>query len=133
MEPVHQPVEDDAGEVVRIVVADLQPGENLLALAVDLFRCKCRVPCEIGNEIEREAEAVLHDSRVDEGDVAACPRANRAANRIDRGGDLLGAPGCGALIEKGRRHIRHPGLARWILRAAGPDEQSEADGWLLMM
>ena len=48
-------------------------------------------------------------------------------------GDLLGALGRRALIEKRRREIGDAWLGGRILRAAGPDEEPEADGWLLVV
>ena len=55
MKSVDEPIEDHAGQIVGIVVADLQARQNLLTLAIDLFTGKRRMTREIGHEIERQA------------------------------------------------------------------------------
>ena len=70
VESVDQTVEDDVGNVGGIVVADLQARQHLVALPLDLGRREGRAPRHVGQQIEGEVEAVLHDEDVDETEVA---------------------------------------------------------------
>ncbi len=54
MKPVDQPIEDHAGEIVGIVVADLQARQDLLTLPLDFLGGERRMAREVGHEIERE-------------------------------------------------------------------------------
>ena len=60
MEAVDEPVEHHPGDVVRIVVADLEARQNLLTLPLELLGRELRVPRQIGHHVEPEREAVLH-------------------------------------------------------------------------
>ena len=91
MEAVDQPVEDDVRQELRVVVADPHPRERLLALALDLFLRERRMLRHVRDQIQAEAQAVLHHDRLDVAQVRAGAGAHRAADRVDGIGDLLGA------------------------------------------
>ncbi len=135
MEPVDEPIEDDAGDVIGILVADLQAGEHLLPLALDLLRRERRVAREVRRpDRAPSVEAVLHHHGVDERQIAARAGADRAADRVDRGRRSVSAS-CvrRALIEQRRGERRDARLVRRILRAAGADDQPQADRRLLVV
>ena len=130
---VDEPLEHDAGEIFRIVVADSERRQHLLALQLDLLGCKRRVLGDVGHHVQPHVEAVLHDDRLHEGEFSAGARAEHAADRIDAVLNLLGGLRRRALIEQRRGQRRHARLVRRILRAAGADHQPDADGRLLVM
>ncbi len=133
MKAVNQAVEHHPGDVVRILVADLEPRKNLLPLPLELLGRERRVSRQIGHHVEPECEAVLHHDGVDERQIAARPGADQPANRIDRRGNLLGVFRRRALIEQRGDERRHAGLVGGVLRAAGANDQPEAHGRLLVM
>ena len=103
MEAVHEPVEDHVGDVGRIVVADPQAGQDLVALPLDLRLRKGRPSRHVGEQVEREVEAVLHHEDVDEPEVARRAHAQRAADAVDGAGK---SPGRSALSSPGREAAR---------------------------
>ena len=80
MESVHEAVEHHVGEVFRIVVADAEPREQLLALPVDFFSRKRRVLRNVGHQVEPEGQAVLHHHGIDKGEIGSRAGAQRAAD-----------------------------------------------------
>ena len=106
MEAVDQAIEHHPGYVVRIFVPDLEARQNLLALPLELLGSELRVPRQIGHHIEPEGEAVLHHDCVDEGEIAARPGTDQAADRVDRRGDLLRISRRRSLIEQRRDERR---------------------------
>ncbi len=126
MEPVDQPVEHQARHRVRILVVHAHARQRLLPLAIELLLVKRRAPDDIGQQVEAEGEAVFHHQHVGDRQVAAGAGAERAADGVDGVGNLGGAARAGALVEQRRGQSRHALLARRILRAAGPDQQTQA-------
>ena len=61
---------------------------------------------DVRHQVEPDVQAVLHHDGLDEAEVGAGAGAERAADRIDRVGDLLGRPRRRALIEQRRRQRR---------------------------
>ena len=133
MEPVDQAIEHHPGEVVRVVVTDLQARQDLLPLPFDLLGRERRVAREVRHHVEAERDAVLHHHRVDEREIAAGAGADQTADRIDRGRDLLGIPRRRALVEERRDERRDTRLVGRVLRAAGTDDQPQADRRLLVV
>src|SRR3954447_7943857 len=133
MDAVHQPIEHDAGEVDGIVVAHLQTRQDLLPLAFDLFRRERRASHQLRHEIQSDAEAVLHYRGVNGGEVAGRSRANRAADRVDGGGNLLGTLRRRTLIEQRRGDGGHAPPGGGVLGAAGAHDQPEAHRRLFVM
>ena len=107
--------------------------QRLLPLAIDLLGRERRVAHDVGHQVERRIEAVLHHDGVDEGQVGAGARAQPAANVVERVGNLARAPRGRALIEQRRHQRGHAGLARRILCRAGAHEQADADRRLLVV
>ena len=99
VESIHEAIENDVGEKLRIVVADAHARERLLALALELLRRERGMLREIRHEIEAEAQAVFHDDRVDRRHAGTRARPERPANRIDGAGDLLCGSRGGPLIQ----------------------------------
>ena len=133
MKSIDQPVEHHVGQVLRIVVTDLQPGQDLLTLALDFLARKGRMLREIRDQVEADVQAVLHHHGLNEAEVGAGAGAERTADGINRVGDLLGRPGRRALIEQRRRQRRHAGTILGVLRRTGAHDQAEADRRLLVM
>ncbi len=130
---VDQPREDDPRQVLRVVVADLEPRQHLLALALDLGRRERRVSGGVGDHVQPELEAVGHDEDVDEGQVRARAGAENAADRVDGVRDFGGAPARRALVEERARECRDPRLAGRVVRRSGSDEQPQVDRGLLVV
>ena len=126
MEPVHQPIEHQAGHRVGILVVHAHPRQRLLPLPLELLLVKRRTPDDVGQQVEPEGEAVFHHQHVGDRQVAAGAGAEHAADGVDGIGDLCGAARAGALIEQRRSQRRHALLARRVLRSAGPHEQAQA-------
>ena len=133
MESVDEPVEHHVGEIVGVVVADLESGQDLLPLAVDFFLRERGVLRDVGDEVQADVEAVLHHDAVDEAQIDARAGTERAADRIDRRRNLLRVLARRALIEEGRRERRDAGPVLRILRAPRPQDQAKADRRLFMM
>ena len=89
MEPVDEPIEQHAGDVIRIAAVDLQRGDHLLLLALDLLGRKRRIAHDVGQQVHADVERILHHDRVDEAQVGSRPGAQRAADEVDLIGDLL--------------------------------------------
>ena len=133
MEAVHEPVEDHAGDVGRIVVADPQAGQDLVALPLDLGLRKGRPPRDVGEQVEREVEAVLHHEDVDEPEVARRAHAQRAADAVDGAGDLLGGARCRPLVEKLPDERGDTRLAGRVRRGAGAQDHAHIHRGLLVI
>ncbi len=133
VEAVDQPIDHLAGDVVRILRRHLQARHRLLALPLDLLRRERRPPHDVGHQLQRQRQAVLHHDRVDVGEVGAGAGAENAADEIDRVGDLFGGAIARALIEERRRQHRQPHLAFRILRRAGAHDHAHADRRLFVM
>ena len=89
MESVNEPIEHGRGNVVGILVVDLQPRERLLTLALDLFDLERRMPHNVREQIEPGAEAVFHDDDAGKAQVAAGARFQITTDRVDLVGNLL--------------------------------------------
>jgi len=133
MEAVNQPVEDDVGEEIGVVVADLHARQRLLPLPLDLLGRKGGVLHEVRHQVQRKVQAVLHDDRLDVAQVRPGAGAHGPADRVDRVGDLFGRPRGRALVEQRRRERGHAGTVVGILRGAGAHEKPQADRGLLVM
>ena len=133
MEAVDQPVEDDVGDVRRIVVADPQTRQHLVALPFYLVRREGRAPRHVGEQIEGEVEAVLHHEDVDEAEIAGRAHAQRAADAVDAAGYLLGGARRRPLIEELTDERGDAGLAGRIGRGAGAQDHPHVDRGLLVM
>ena len=133
VEPIDQPVEDHPGDVGRVVVADLHSRQDLVALALDLGGREGRPARHVGQQIECEVEAVLHDDHVDEPEVARRAYRQRAADAVDGAGDLLGGPRRGSLVEELADERRDPRLARRVGHRAGAQDHPHVDHRLLVM
>jgi hypothetical protein len=116
MEAVHEAVEHDVREELRIVVADLHPGKRLLALTFELFDRERGMLREIRDEIEPERKAVLHHDGRDGRHVGPRARAERPADRIDRARNLCRRLRRRSLIQE---RSRHRGDARPSVRVLG--------------
>ena len=57
MESVDQPVEHHPGDVVRVLVADLEPRQDLLTLSLELLRRELRVSRQVRHHVEPEARS----------------------------------------------------------------------------
>ena len=88
MEAVDEPIEHGVGDVLGILEADLQAGQHLLPLAIDLLRRERRMPRHVRQHAHAGVEAVLHHDHVEEGQVGAGAGAHGAADEVDRVGDL---------------------------------------------
>ena len=133
METVDEPVEHDVGDVRRIVVADLQARQHLVALPLDLGRREGRTARHVGQQVEREVEAVLHHQDVDKPEVAGRAHAQRAADVVDAAGDLLGRARRRPLLEELPDERGDARLAGRIGRGAGPQDHPHVDCRLLVM
>jgi hypothetical protein len=122
VEAVDEPIEHDSREVLRIVVADLQSGQHLVPLSLNLLGGERGIARNIGHEIQREIETVLHHDGLDEGEIGAGPGSDHTADRIDGRGNLFGAARRRALVEDGGREGGHTGLVVRIKRAAGANQ-----------
>ena len=133
MEAVDEPVEHEARDVVRVVVADFQPRHRLPALPFELVGLERRVAGDVAQQLEAEAEAVLHDEDVDVGEVGSRARRQRAADRVDRVRDLGGRSRRRALIEQRGGQDRDALLLCRVGRGAGADQKTQRDDRLLVV
>ena len=133
VEPVDQPVEDDAGDVGWIVVADLKSRQNQVALPLDLGGREGRPARHVGEQVECEVEAVLHHDGVDEPEVACGSHGQRAADVVDGAGDLLGGARDGSLVEELPDERGDPRLAGRVGHRPGAQDHPHVDRRLLVM
>ena len=134
MEAVDQPIEHDAGEVVRVVVADLQARQRSAAAAARSPPARTPGAATRSDTRSRPTSKLSFiTTTLTNEQVGARAGAERAADRVDRVGDLLGVLRRRALIEQRGRERRDARLVCRILRAAGADEQPQADRRLLVM
>ncbi len=84
-----EPIEHDAGDVVRIVVRDLQRRERLPLLQRDLGRRERRVLHHVGDEAQRLVGSILDDGALDPAELVAGGHAKETAGRIDERRDRL--------------------------------------------
>ena len=133
MEAVDEPVEHHAGEVVRIVVADLQPRQDLLALPLDLLRRERGLRARSDTRSSPKARLSFITTALMK--VRSLPAPVPSAPPIESigVGDLLGVLRRRALIEQRRDERRDARLVRRVLRAAGADDQPQADRRLLVV
>ena len=133
VEPVHEPVEDQAGDRVGVLEIDAHARQRLLALTIELFGAERRPPDDVGEQLEAEGEAVFHHQDVGHRQVAARAGVEPAADGVDGIGNLRRVAGPGALVQQRRRQGAHALLAGRILGAAGADQQAQRDHRLLVM
>ena len=135
MRAVDEPVEHGAGEIVRVVVADLEARQHLLALPLDLLGRECRMPRDVRNEIQAERRG-CPSSRSPSTNEKSLPEPGaerRRQSSPSRMAICLGVLRRRALIEECRRERSHARPALRLLRGAGPDDQSQAHGRLLVV
>ena len=133
VEPVDQSVEDETGDVRRIVVADLKSRQDLVALPLDLGWREGGPARHVGEQVEREVEAVLHDDDVDEPEIARDADGQPPADVVDGAGDLLGGAGGRALVEELPDERGDPRLAGRVGHRAGAQDHPHVDRRLLVM
>ena len=129
--PVHQAAEYYAGDVARIVVADLHARQQLAAVAGDLGQVVGGPPGDVGQQVQGEIEAVLHHQDVDEAEVVAGADRQRAADVVDVRGDLLRGPAAGPPVEHLRRHRGNARQRVGIVGGSRPHEQAHVHHRLL--
>ena len=109
-------------------VAHLQErSQPLAADAIDRLGGKRRAQCHVGHErqrrIERRHEGVQANGRR----VVRTRGRERCAEHVDRIGQGQRIERTRALVEHGRREMRHAELTRRIRGGAGPDNQADVD------
>ena len=133
VEAEDEPIDHEPGHRFRIFCGDLQRGQRLLPLALDLGLEEGRAPHDLGHQRQSGLIVVLHDDGVDEAEVGPGARAEDAADVVDVIGDLLRGAAAGALVQQRRGEHGQPQFALRVLRRAGADDQPDAHGRLFVL
>ncbi len=128
-----QAIEDRIGQVVRIVVADLQGRQHLPALQRDLRRREGRVLHDVGGHAQGQIRLVPDHGAVHVRELVARPDADQASGRVDQIRNLHGGPCRGALGEERGHEARHTGTVRGLLQRARAHDHPVADRRLLVL
>ncbi len=136
---VDQTIEDGVGDVFRILGADLQARQHLLALPLDFSGRERRKSCHVGQHLHAAVEAVLHHDHVEERQIGGRARPHRAPDEIDGVGEFLRRTRRAVtgrfhpLIKQGCREPRRAELFLRIRRRTRSDEQTHAHDRLLVV
>ena len=94
----------------------MQPGEQLLAAALELLALKLRMERHVGQQVHRQVEILFNHGHGDVGAVVISAGGKRTADEVDRLGNLLCRALPGPLREQVRGHRRHPRLAGRVVQ-----------------
>ena len=121
------------GHRFGILGGDLQRGQRLLALPIDLGLEEGRASHDVGHQRQPGLVVVLHHDAVDEAEVGTRAGTENAADVVDVVGDLLRRAAAGALVEQRRGEHRQAQLALRVLGRAGAHDHADAHGRLLVL
>ena len=91
---------------------------KLLALAVQFLRAKCRAQHDVRHQIESRGQVFFHDIEADVRGILARRSLQRAADEINRLGDVLRRAFFGSLRQQVSGHLRHAWHVPGVLDAA---------------
>jgi hypothetical protein len=131
--PYRPLVEGAARDAAGLALLQLQAGERLLAGELHLALGEGRAGHRVAEELHGERRVVAQHRARDAQVVAAREPAERAAGAFDRGRDLVGRAGAGALGHERRHHVGQPLLAGGRVGVAGRDGEAEGHHWVAVV
>ncbi len=115
-------------EVVGRVVAHPDLLEDHLALRLELVEADRRRPHDLGQDLERERQALVGDAHVERGRLLTGERVHVAADRLDRFRDLRRVPVVGALEQQVLEEVARARDPVVLVARAGADPEPGRDG-----